>query len=228
MLAKIQGVLTACNHPQAGVSGSGVYVPLTSKQRYALDRLTALTREGHKTILFAHSPGVLEFFHTHLARRDIDSVRFHGGIPIAQRVADLDRCFRYGDVPVLLASTGACQTGYNLHQADRVLVYDRDWTPKTEQQACARVLRPQQQRDVEIEFLHLEGSIDSYQAQMVEHKAGAVRAGLDEGDDTCDASDFLHLDTILGRFVADIEARLGLDLDASESNEEKILEVAHA
>jgi hypothetical protein len=211
VLAKIQGVQAACNFPQGGVQGSGAYHPLTSKQRYALDRLASLTRDGHKTILFAHSPGLLDLFHAQLERRDIAAVRFHGGIPIAQRVTDLDRRFRQGDVPVLLASTGACQTGYNIHQADRVIVYDRDWTPKTEMQACARVLRPQQQRAVEIEFLHLEGAIDLYQAQMVEHKAGAMRAGLDEGDDQCDPADFLHLDTILGRFVADIEARLGMD-----------------
>lgn len=216
VLAKIQGVITACNHPQAGVSGAGVYAALTSKQRFALKRLETLTQQGHKTILFAHSPGLLDCFHEHLARRGIDAVRFHGGIPITQRVLDLDRRFRQGDVPVLLASTGACQTGYNIHQADRVIVYDRDWTPKTEQQACARVLRPQQQRPVEIEFLHLEGSIDTYQEQMVTHKANAMRAGLDEGEDGCDPDDFLHIDTILGRFVEDIEARLGLNLKREE------------
>jgi hypothetical protein len=216
ILAKIQGVITAGNHPQAGVRDLGVYAPLTSKQRFALDRLDSLTQDGHKTILFAHSPGVLDLFHAQLATQGIDAVRFHGGIPIAQRVVDLDRRFRQGDVPVLLASTGACQTGYNIHQADRVIVYDRDWTPKTEQQACARVLRPQQRREVAIEFLHLEGSIDTYQAQMVAHKASAMRAGLDEGEDGCDPTDFLHLDTILGRFVEDIEARLGLDLSREE------------
>lgn len=212
VLAKVQGVITACSHPQAGVLEVGAYTPLTSKQRHALNRLDRLTREGHKTILFAHSPGLLNLLADQLAKRDIAAVRFHGGIPIAQRVADLDRRFRQGDVPVLLASTGACQTGYNIHQADRVIVYDRDWTPKTEQQACARVLRPQQTRPVAIEYLHLEGSIDSYQAQMVAHKAKAVRSGLDEGEDDTSPEDFLHLDTILGRFVEDIEARLGLDL----------------
>ena len=216
VLAKIQGVITACNHPQAGVADSGSYAPLTSKQRYAIDRLATLTAERHKTILFAHSPGVLDLFAKLLTARGISSVLFHGGITIAQRIADLDRRFRHGDVPVLLASTGACQTGYNIHQADRVIMYDRDWTPKTEQQACARVLRPQQRREVEIEFLHLEGAIDTYQAQMVAFKACAMRAGLDEGDDEVDPEDFLHLDTILGRFVADIEARLGLTLNREE------------
>jgi hypothetical protein len=47
---------------------------------------------------------------------------------------------------------------------------------------------------------------------MVQHKAGAVRAGLDEGEDDCHPDDFLHLDTILGRFVEDVAQRLGLDL----------------
>ncbi len=212
ILAKIQAVQTACNFPQAGVGGQGPYVPKTSKQRLALERLQTWTGEGHKTIFLAHSPDVVEFMATQLKASGIESVVFHGGVTVAKRIEALDAKFRFGKVPVLLATKGVLQTGYNIHQADRVLLYDRSWTPKVEQQACARVLRPQQDKQVLIEFLHLAGSIDDYQAQMVAFKAESMKAGLDFGSDD-PSREFTHLETILGRFVEEFEAKAGKRLD---------------
>ena len=131
---------------------------------------------------------------------------------IANRINALDAQFRFGKSPILLATKGVLQTGYNIYQADRVVFYDRSWTPKIEMQAAARVLRPQQKKPVEIEFLHLEGSIDSYQAQMVEFKAESMKAGLDFGDED-PSRDFVHIETILGRFVADFETTIGQQFD---------------
>ena len=210
ILAKMQAVYTSANFPQAGVGDQEPYFGLTSKQRCAIERLRQLTAEGHKTIFLCHSPDIVEHLSTQLD--DIDHVKFHGGITTAKRIKALDKGFRFGDAPILLATKGVLQTGYNIHQADRVLLYDRSWTPKTEQQACARVLRPQQERQVVIEYLHLEGSIDTYQAQMVECKAEAMKAGLDFGEED-PSRDFLHIETILGRFADDFEKRFGLKLD---------------
>jgi len=180
----------------------------TSKQRYAVDRLCQLTGEGHKTIFLAHSPAVVECMDVRLKERGIEGVPFHGGVTVANRINALDDRFRFGTAPVLLATKGVLQTGYNIYQADRVLFYDRSWTPKVEQQAAARVLRPQQKRPVEIEYLHLEGSIDSYQAQMVAFKAETMKAGLDFGDED-PTRDFVHIETILGKFVEEFESTVG-------------------
>ncbi len=205
ILAKIQAVFTAANHPQGGVGEFGAYAARTSKQRAALARLVELTEAGHKTIFLAHSPSLVDLMAGWLEKAGIDGTVFHGGMTVAKRISALDSRFRFGDSPVLLATTGTLQTGYNIHQADRVLFYNRSWTPKVEQQAAARVLRPQQVRDVVVEFMHLRGSIDDYQAQMVEFKAEAMRAGLDFGDED-DGREFVHLETILGRFVEEFEA----------------------
>jgi superfamily II DNA or RNA helicase len=101
------------------------------------------------------------------------------------------------------------QRGMNIPQADRVLFLTRSWTAKTEQQAEGRVLRPQQTRPVTTEFLELKGSIDSYQRQMVAHKADAICAGLDWGAPTLEEVPFMHLDSILHRFVDDLATSLG-------------------
>lgn len=212
ILAKLQGVFDACNFPQKATAEEEPYLPLSSKQRYALNRLEEFTRTGHKTIFFAQSPDVLGLFEKWLGERGIESVLFHGGVAISKRVRDMDQKFRKGSVPVLLASKGCLQTGYNLYQADRAIFYDRAWTPKVEQQAAARMLRPQQKNLVEIEFLELEGSIDMYQRQMCEFKETTNRAGLDYGEDTTNSKDFLHIEAILAKFVEDFEAKYGVKL----------------
>ena len=101
----------------------------------------------------------------------------------------------------MFGSFGVTQSGLNLYQADRVIFAQRDWTAKTENQAKARVLRPQQKSEVEFHFFHLKGSIDEYQAQMVGHKNDSACAGLDFAEPEFEGEEFLHLDTILGRFV---------------------------
>ena len=80
ILAKLQAVRFACNYPQRP-SEFGSHGKLTTKQLYALDRLEELVAGGHKTLLFADSPGNLELLGRELDRRGIDNLVFHGEIP---------------------------------------------------------------------------------------------------------------------------------------------------
>ena len=211
LLARIQAVQLACSIPQRHKEGAPFLYRggMTSKQRYACDTLESLSANGHKTIAYAEWPDMLELLGRELEARGVEAVILHGGKSIGERTALLDRRFRNGPAPVLLASTGVMQRGMNIPQADWVLFLTRSWTAKTEQQAEGRVLRPQQTRPVTTEFLELKGSIDSYQRQMVEHKADAICAGLDWGAPTLDEVAFVHLDSILHRFVDDLATSLG-------------------
>ncbi len=201
LLAKIGAVVHANNHPQDHRGGPSVYAgPWTTKQRTCLDRLTDWTAAGHKTICFMHNPRLVDQFRIALADRGIEAVSMHGQIPIQVRLRELDRRFREGPAPVLLATYGVARQGLNIHQADRVLQYSRDWTASAEEQGMYRVLRPQQTRPVLVERLHHEGSIDIYQDQMVAFKSNALAAGLDYGDEDPDA-EFLHYETIFSRFI---------------------------
>lgn len=204
VLARINAVRMANNYPQHGVKGFGVYSHLTAKQRWAIDRLETLTGEGHKTILYADNPGCLELLGGHLLKRGIESVVMHGQKTIKDRTIELNERFRFGKVPVLLASLGVTQTGLNIPQASRGIFLCRSWTHKTEEQAKKRLLRPQQKQEVEFEYAHHRGSIDIYQGQMVDHKRDSAFAGLDYATPVYDDVEFLHLDTILGRFCVDV------------------------
>jgi hypothetical protein len=211
LLARIQAVQIAAAIPQRHSDQSPFVYDggLTSKQRYGVDRLARLVEGGHKVIAYAEWPELLEVIGRTLDRRGIEHVTIHGGKPIAERVRELNTRFRAGSAPVLLASLGVAQKGLNIPEADRVLFLTRSWTAKTEDQAEGRVLRPQQTRPVTTEFVHLRGSIDDYQGQMVAHKRDAINAGLDWGTPTLDDVEFLHLDTLLGRFVADLAELMG-------------------
>lgn len=214
LLARIGAVIRACNTPQHRSKGKVIsmpYMPLTSKQRYVVDRLEQWTEEGHKTVCYVDSPVAVDLYVRELAKRDIQAVPFHGGLPIKQRTRDMNRLFRNGPAPVQVATMMTIQNGLNIWQADRGLLASRFWSDTIEEQGQRRLLRPQQTRPVHFEFVHLEGSIDLYQAQMVRMKSAASGQVTDFLTPEVEDEEFVHLDMILDRFVADLAERKGIE-----------------
>jgi len=211
VLARIGAVIAAANHPFEPAKRCPAYTRETTKETAALERLEWLAAHGHKTILYAHSPALLERLGRKLAERGIEAVTFHGRKPVKARMRELDRRFRFGPAPVLLASLGVSQKGLNIPQANRVVFFNGSWSAKEISQAMKRVLRAQQKRRVLFEFLELEGSIDEYQAQMVAFKADAASSGVDWQDSAYSDCDFKHLDTILGEFCEDLAELSGVE-----------------
>lgn len=203
ILARIQAVMMAASCPHKPAKHAfGIYAPLTSKQRVAIEKIEKNIADGKKTLLYAYSPSVVERLARELADRGIESVVFHGGIPINRRTQDLDERFRFGPVKVLL-STWCGQKGLNIPQAKRVILYDRNWVGRAEDQAVHRTQRPDQDERVLVDRLHIRGSIDEYMAQVVEWKEAAADAGLDWGDGATESEVFKHLDSIIEEFCRD-------------------------
>lgn len=212
LLARIGAVEMASNNPQRGGEVVPCYQPLTSKQRFVLNRVAELTKAGHRWILYMKNPEQVEMFAKLLRdQHGIDCVQLHGGISIEARTRDLNSRFKKGDVPGIVATKAVAQAGLNLPMADRVLFYDRSWRHKDESQAMRRVLRTQQKRHVVVEYFHLAGGIDEYQDQMVAFKKDVAEAGLDWAEPEMDDVEFLHLDHIMERFVEDLAERFGKD-----------------
>lgn len=214
LLARIGAVIRACNTPQK-VTASRVsikpYTPLTSKQRYVVDRLQQWSESGHKTVCYCDSPFAVEIYVRELANRGIRAVPFHGGLPIKRRTREMNQRFRFGPDPVMVATIGTIQNGLNIWQADRGLFASRFWTDTAEEQGQRRLLRPQQTRPVHFEFVHLAGSIDHYQAQMTGMKGSSARAAIDFLTPELEDQEFVHLDMILSRFVSDLADRAGIN-----------------
>lgn len=219
ILQQLIAVFAAANYPQGGVGGQPKWTGGdTSKQRLAVDIAAGWAAEGHKVITYCKSPRLAAHIAVRLRERGIDAVEFHGGIPITKRVESLDKRFRDGKAQVLCATKGCLQTGYNLACASRVLHVDGEWTPSVVQQADARVLRPQQRRDVLIRYLDLRGSIDDYQRQMVNQKGLTMSAGLDYGAGPGPDAEFRHIDAILAQFCRDF-AGLRAPIDSCERSQ---------
>ena len=204
ILARLRAVSFASDYPQHGVEGFGAYLPLTSKQRWALDELEQLAKEGKKTMLYVDNPGQVELLHRHLANRGVDSVRFHGQIPIKKRTAELNQRFRFGDCPIALATLGVVQKGLNLWQIEEEIFLNRSWSASVEEQAIWRALRPQQKKNVRVRYAHLPGGIDIYKDQLVSFKRDTMKVGVDWATPETEELEFLHFDTVLGRFAEDV------------------------
>lgn len=211
VLARIGAVEFALNYPQHDLNGFGSYQPLTSKQRYIVDRMTELAEAGHKGILYVKSPAAAEMFVRLVRERGVDAIPYHGGMNKKARARLLDERYRFGSASWLVGTLGVTQKGLNLPMADRVLMGCRDWTYKTEAQAIDRTARPEQLNQVIVEDVHLPGSLDDYQAQMTAHKKDAFHAGLDWATPQKFEDEFLHLDTILERFCRNLEEIRGIE-----------------
>jgi hypothetical protein len=154
ILQNLIAVYQAANFPQGGVGGQPEWTGGdTSKQQRAVEVAERWVSEGHKVITYSRNPKLATHLAVRLRARGVDVVEFHGGIPVSKRIDALDKRFREGKAQALCATRGCLQTGYNLAVASRVLHVDGEWTPSVVQQADARVLRPQQRRDVEIHYL---------------------------------------------------------------------------
>lgn len=209
LLARIGAVLMAGNYPQHNVKGFPYHGGLTSKQHFVIDRASELSEQGHKTVVFVENPGLAELFTRHLCMGNTPALALTGATGIAERRERLMR-FRRSDVPVLCATYGVGGTGLNIPEADRVIFAARTWTTKTENQARYRVLRPQQTRNVVFETVELPGSLDTYQAMMLQFKNDATNAAVDYLEPELEDAEFLHMDTIIDQFVNDLAERSGM------------------
>lgn len=210
LLARIGAVLMAGNYPQYGINGFPTYSQMTSKQRFTVERAVMCAQEGHKTMVFVENPGLAECLARSINQQGALARAFHGKMPITERNELLSKGFRRGPVEVLVATYGVVQTGLNIPEASRGIFGARAWTTKTEMQARYRMLRPQQMQTCQFETLELPGSLDTYQAMMLDFKQDASGAAVDYLTPELDDAEFLHLDTVIERFVEGLAARSGL------------------
>ena len=80
----------------------------------------------------------------------------------------------------------------------------RSWSATVEEQAIGRPLRPQQKKIVRVRYAHLPGTIDIYKNMLVSFKRDAAHAGLDWATPTTEGDEFLHLTTVIHRFVEEL------------------------
>ena len=208
LLARLGALQRVTNAPQMPIPGLRRYGSLTSKQRAAIDRARFWIAQDRKVLIYVENPTAADVMAREARKQGVPTITITGKQSIQERTQALNETFRAGDVPLAIATLGTVQTGLDIPEASVGIFAARAWTAKTERQAAQRMMRVQQRHTVQLEFLELPGSCDTYQHQMVTAKGQAMDSGIDHQDG--EAKEFIHLEQVIARFVDDLATLRGM------------------
>ncbi|MER8044513.1 DEAD/DEAH box helicase [Streptomyces sp. NPDC094032] len=178
----LTGLKQICNHPAQYLKEERPRVEGRSGKLELLDELLdTILAEDASVLVFTQYVRMARLLEAHLAGRGVPTQFLHGGTPVAEREAMVER-FQAGEVPVFLLSLKAAGTGLNLTRAEHVVHYDRWWNPAVEAQATDRAYRIGQNRPVQVHRLIAEGTIEDRIAAMLERKRELADAVLGGGE----------------------------------------------
>ncbi|GAA0298149.1 DEAD/DEAH box helicase [Streptomyces turgidiscabies] len=178
----LTGLKQICNHPAQFLKEDRPKIAGRSGKLELLDELLGtILSEGASVLVFTQYVQMARLLERHLAARGVPSQFLHGGTPVAEREAMVER-FQEGEVPVFLLSLKAAGTGLNLTRAEHVVHYDRWWNPAVEAQATDRAYRIGQNRPVQVHRLIAEGTVEDRIAEMLDRKRALADAVLGSGE----------------------------------------------
>lgn len=178
----LTGLKQICNHPAQFLKEDRPKIPGRSGKLELLDELLdTILSEGASVLVFTQYVRMARLIESHLAARGVSTQFLHGGTPINEREAMVDR-FQEGEIPVFLLSLKAAGTGLNLTRAEHVVHYDRWWNPAVEAQATDRAYRIGQSRPVQVHRFITEGTIEDRIADMLRRKQQLADAVLGAGE----------------------------------------------
>jgi superfamily II DNA or RNA helicase len=170
-----------CNHPAHYLKDQQPTAARSGKLELLDELLDTITAGDGAVLVFTQFVVMAKLLERHLAERGIPAQLLHGGTPILQREAMVER-FQNAEVPVFLLSLKAAGTGLNLTRADHVVHYDRWWNPAVEDQATDRAYRIGQTRPVQVHRLIAEGTVEDQIASLLEGKRQLADAVLSSGE----------------------------------------------
>ncbi|WP_432186821.1 SNF2-related protein [Streptomyces sp. Tue6028] len=178
----LTGLKQICNHPAQFLKEAQPRIPGRSGKLELLDELLdTILSEDASVLVFTQYVQMARLIERHLATRGVPTLFLHGGTPVTEREAMVER-FQEGEVPVFLLSLKAAGTGLNLTRAEHVVHYDRWWNPAVEAQATDRAYRIGQSRPVQVHRLITEGTVEDRIADMLRHKQQLADAVLGSGE----------------------------------------------
>ncbi|MFD5075155.1 DEAD/DEAH box helicase [Streptomyces sp. NPDC058371] len=178
----LTGLKQICNHPAQFLKEDLPQIEGRSGKLELLDELLdTILSEGASVLVFTQYVQMARLIERHLTARGVSSQFLHGGTPVGEREAMVQR-FQDGEMPVFLLSLKAAGTGLNLTRAEHVVHYDRWWNPAVEAQATDRAYRIGQTRPVQVHRLITEGTIEDRIAEMLVRKRKVADAVLGSGE----------------------------------------------
>lgn len=160
--------------------------PPTGKMFKAFELIAKSIKAKDKIIIFANRAATLDLGKKICDKNNIESVIVDGRIPLDPKKGEtrglrhrIVQDFRFGNIPVMWAGIKALAEGMNIPEANRVVIYDTTWEHQDAEQAIGRVVRPQQTKDVFVNFLMHEGTIEEFVVAWCYLKHRSHSEGID-------------------------------------------------
>ncbi len=161
VLALLLHLKQICNHPDQYL-GTEEYSPAQSGKFELLKQLAQTIAEKRERMLvftqFKELTGHLDDYLAEVFGRRGGVI--HGGVPVRERNAIVERFQSDSYVPYLVLSVRAGGTGLNLTKANHVIHFDRWWNPSVENQATDRAFRIGQDKNVMVHKFVCKGSVE--------------------------------------------------------------------
>ncbi|PVU99053.1 hypothetical protein BB560_005563 [Smittium megazygosporum] len=160
--------------------------PKWSGKMSLLDRMLkyiSKSPEKDKIVLISNYTQTLDLFEELCKGRGYGYLRLDGSLSIPKRMQLVDQFNNPNSgYMIFLLSSKAGGCGLNLVGANRLVLFDPDWNPATDQQALARVWRDGQKKTCYIYRFVCTGTIEEKIFQRQSHKVSISSCVVDERD----------------------------------------------
>ena len=172
----------AANAGRQGL-GDGGFAPAESGKFGRLAELCEpIGARQQKVLVFTQFREMTEPLRRHLeACLGRPGLVLHGGTPVKQRAALVQRFQEDEGVAFMVLSLKAGGTGLNLTAANHVIHFDRWWNPAVENQATDRAFRIGQRRDVLVHKFVCQGTVEERIDALISSKQ-ALSDGVLSGE----------------------------------------------
>ncbi|AAZ12472.1 DNA excision repair protein, putative [Trypanosoma brucei brucei TREU927] len=132
----------------------------SSKLQTLRQLLKLWQRGGQRALVFSQTRAMLDIIENMCEQESLTYIRMDGTTNSLRRQELMDRFNEDDRIVVALLTTRVGGVGVNLIGADRVVIFDPDWNPVTDEQARERAWRIGQTRDVGVYRLISSGTVE--------------------------------------------------------------------
>jgi len=139
--------------------------------------------ENKRVLIFSQFTQILDILKVILKHVSIKYLLLTGQTPVDERQGLVDEFTEDESIMVFLLSTKAGGMGINLTAASVVIIFDQDFNPHNDKQACDRAYRIGQKRNVEVVKLITRGTIEEDMLRLGETKLALDEAVAGDGEE---------------------------------------------
>ncbi len=183
VLSMLMRLKQICNHPAQFLKEAAPLEDRSGKLARLTEMLEEVYAAGDRALVFTQFAEMGTLIQQHLQATFVDvPLWLHGGTPVREREAMIQRFSAPKGPTVFILSLKAGGTGLNLTRANHVFHFDRWWNPAVEDQATDRAFRIGQTRNVQVHKFVCAGTLEEQIDEMIERKKALAQSvvGSDE------------------------------------------------